>query len=283
VYRLSREPTPDDPPGTPARRDVGVLPFYAASSGPGYVSETYLWPFFGYTERTLPAPYRETRYLWPFWVQGQGDGRHVNRWGPFYTHSVIKGYDKQWVAWPLYRQARWVDEGIERERRQLLYFLYWHEEQRAAGRPQSPVAELTHVWPFFSGWDNGAGRRQWQLFSPLEVFFPGNAKVRQTWSPLFAVARHDQRAPGHTRTSLFWNAVTAESQAQEQRSEFHLGPLLSVSRAGGERRIAVGNGLFGFHRAAGGGWRVFWWDYPARAASAATTAQPAPSSPSPRP
>jgi hypothetical protein len=133
-----------------------------------------------------------------------------------------------------------------------------------AGRAQSPVAGLTHFWPFYSFWDSGAGHRQWQFFSPLEVFFPGNPKVRQAWSPFFAVARHDERAPGHTRTSLLWNAVTWEKQPAEERSELHVGPLLGVTRAGAEKRIAVGNGLFGLQHSPATGWRMFWWDFPGR-------------------
>ncbi|MEI6108316.1 MAG: hypothetical protein WCR49_15070, partial [Opitutae bacterium] len=70
---------------------LGVLPFYARDTGPGYISETYAWPFFGYTRRTEPFRYNEQRYLWPFLVQGQGEQRMVNRWAPFYTHSIVKG------------------------------------------------------------------------------------------------------------------------------------------------------------------------------------------------
>ena len=264
IYTLSREPALDDPPGSPPRREFGVLPFYARSTGPGYVSESYAWPFFGYTERTLPTRYSERRYLWPIFLQGRGQDRQVERWAPFYTHSIVKGYDKHWFAWPLLRQTQWTEENIERTRRQFLYFVYWQEQQRAIGRPLSRPAALTHCWPLFSHWDNGAGRRQWQLFSPLEVFFPDNLTVRQLWSPLFAIARHDERAPGSTRTSLLWNAVTWERRPEEDREEFHLGPLLGVTRVGADKRVALGNGLFGFRRQAGRGWRLFWLDFPDR-------------------
>lgn len=286
-----RHPSPDDPPGTPPRRDFGLLPFYTRSTGPGYVNEDYLWPFFGYTDQTRKegggllgssrqpgaertVNYRETRYLWPFFVQGRGDERMVDRWAPFYTHSIHQGYDKRWFLWPLLRRAEWTDDHVARERTQLLYFLYWREEQRAL-RHQAPAGSLTHVWPLFSHWENGAGRRQWQFLSPLEVFFPQAEKVKQNWSPLFALARHERRGPGDARTSLLWNAITWERQAAEQRSEFHLGPLLGVARRSAERRIAIGNGLFGFKRDAGRGWRMFWWDFPAKRAAA----QPLPPAP----
>lgn len=267
LYNVTRQPHRDDPAGTPARRDVGALPFWARSTGPGYVNQDFAWPFFGYTERTSPKRYSERRYFWPFLVQGRGEDRYVSRYAPFYTHSRSSGVDKQWFLWPLVRRADWTDEGVARERTQFLYFLYWNEQQRAAGRPDSPAAELTHVWPLVSRWDSGAGRRQWQFPSPLEVFFPHNDKIRHAWSPLFALARHDQRAPGDSRTSLLWNAVTWEQRAAEERSEFHLGPLLSVARHADERRIAIGNGIFGFKRDADRRWRPFWLDFPAKSAS----------------
>lgn len=266
-FNAIRQPLSDDPPGTAPRRDVGFLPFYVKNTGPGYINEDFLWPFFGYTERTLPKRYSERRYLWPLFMQGRGDERYVNRWAPFFSHSVIRGYDKQWLMWPLLRSAEWTDDGrVTRSRTQFLYFLYWNEEQRIAGRANSPVASLTHVWPLYSHWDSGAGRRQWQAFSPLDVFFPGNEKIRHAWSPFFALARHEQREGGSERTSLLWNAVTWEKHPAEARSEFHLGPLLGVTRHAGNQRIAIGNGLLGLRRGAGG-WRWFWLDFPAKPAT----------------
>ena len=279
IYNHTRYPAADAPPGTPPTRDIGALPFYAARTGPGYVNEDFLWPFFGYTDRTDPVRYHERRYLWPFFVQGRGDERHLNRWAPFYSHSVVKGHDKQWFAWPLLRYAVWIDENIERRRTQFLYFVYWHEGQRRVGRAGGPEAELTHLWPLVSAWDNGAGRRQWQFPSPLEVFFPGNEKVRHVWSPLFSLARHQQRAPGDERTSLLWDFVTWEKTAAARRSEFHLGPLVGVTREGEARRIAIGAGLFGVRRSATGSWRMFWWDFPPDSSPAATTASPPTSAP----
>jgi hypothetical protein len=99
------------------------------------------------------------------------------------------------------------------------------------------------------------------------VFFPGNEKIRHAWSPLFSLARFDQRAPGDERTSLLWDAVTYERQRGGERSEFHLGPLLSVARSPEGQRVAIGNGLFGFRRSAGEGWRLFWLDFPPKPAS----------------
>ncbi|HVU32573.1 MAG TPA: hypothetical protein VHE61_04015 [Opitutaceae bacterium] len=259
-YDATTSPAPDAPAGTPPRHAIGFLPFYARHTGPGYVDENVLWPFFGYTDRTTPARFHETRYFWPFLVQGRGSA-YVNRWGPFYTHSIVNGYDKTWYGWPLVRHAEWKDRGLAIERTQLFYFLYWSETQRSATRPAAPEASLTHVWPLYSTWTNGAGRSQFQLFSPLDVFFPGNQKIHDAWSPLFAILRRDQAAPGETRTSLLWNAVTWQRDDARRLRAFHLGPLLSVTRRAAAERISIGHGVVAFTRDATGGWTTRWFDF----------------------
>ncbi len=269
-YNNTTQPATDAPAGTPPTREFAALPFYAHASGPGYHGETYLWPFFGYTDRTAPERYHETRYLWPFFMQGRGDDHYVNRWGPFYTHSNIHGFDKTWIAWPLFKELNWTSEGVAQTKTQLLYFLYWSRVQRSPTNPQLPAASITHVWPLVSAWDNGAGRRQWQFPSPLEVFFQGNEKVRAAWTPLFSLVRYDQRAPGDVRTSILWDGITWERRDAEQRTEFHLGPLFSSSSQAGERRIAIGNGLVALRHTPAKGWRLFWLDFRSKPATTAS-------------
>lgn len=228
---------------------LGVLPFYARATAPGYIDETYLWPFFGYTHRTEPVKYDEQRYLWPFLVQGRGEARHVNRWAPVYSHSVVKGYDKTWFAWPIYRHAVWEDGGIAQEQNQVFFFLYWSLTQRSTANPATPPAHKTHLWPLLSSWDNGAGHRQLQLLSPFEVFFPTNEPVRQLYSPLFALYRFDQRAPGDSSNSVLFSLLSWRNTPVER--EFHFGPLLSVHSTPEGSRVAFGNGLLAWERLPG--------------------------------
>jgi len=211
-WNNSLPPPWDSPPGAAPTRQSGFLPFYSAERGAGFRNETYLWPFFGFTDRSVPYRYHETRYLWPLLVQGRGPDRLVNRWGPIYTHSLVKGVDKTWVIWPLWRRANWSEGDIAQTQTQFFYFLYWSLVQRSSTRPNAPSAQKVHLWPLLSYWDNGAGRRQWQVLSPFEVFFPHNDEVRQVWSPLFAFFRSDQRAPGDVRSSILWGAVSWEQR-----------------------------------------------------------------------
>ena len=241
-------------------RAFGVLPFYNRDTGPGYIRENFVWPFFGYTHRTIPNTYDERRYFWPFLVQGHGPQFLVNRWAPFYTHSNIKGYDKTWVLWPLWRHATWAEDGVEQEKNQLFFIVYWSLTQRSMTNPAAPPARKTHFWPLFSAWDNGAGHRQVQVLSPFEVFFQDNEPVRQLYTPFFALYRYDRQGPDASRHSLLWNAVTYRRSPANR--EFHLGPLFSSRTTPVTRRVTVGNGLLAWRRAAAGGrWRFSLFDF----------------------
>jgi len=250
--------------------NFGALPFYASDRSEGYVSETWAWPFFGYVDRTAPYRYHAKHYFWPFLVQGEGDERRVNRWAPFYTHSVIKGTDKRWVLWPLWRQARWQEGVLEQTKTQLLFVFYNSTHQRSLTNPAVAPARKMHVWPLFSSWNNGAGRRQVQALSPIEVFFPHNEPMRQTWSPLFALYRYDHQVNGDVRHSLLWDGVTYRRRTDADEREFNLGPILQVASRGETRRVALFRGLVGFRRTPGQKWwRPFFGDFNASFASPA--------------
>ena len=261
IWNHTIQPPEDSPPGTPPTRQYGFLPFYANEQHEGFRNQTYLWPFFGHTERTLPYRNDETRYFWPFLVQGRGDNLLVNRWGPFYTHSIIKGVDKTWYLWPFVRHAKWEESGVAQTRTQFLYLLYWSQRQRSLSNPLAAPADRTHVWPLFSKWDNGAGKKQFQLFSPFDALMPHSNDVRETWTPFFALYRFDQRAPEDKNRSLLWGAATWHHTHGEK--EFHLGPLFSTQSRPESKRVAFGNGLFGWKRNPGeerAHW--FWFDFP---------------------
>ncbi len=243
---------------TPTLKE-GFLPFYARERDADGVSESYLWPLFGYTDRKTPQPYHEVRFLWPLFVQGRGETRHVNRWAPFYTYSRIKGVEKTWFGWPLIRHQEWNDGALHRSRSQLLFFVFWSEHQRSLAQPDAPAASRTHFWPLLTVWDNGAGRVQAQFPSPLDVFFPGNDRIRQLYNPLFALYRLDQSRTGEVKETFLWNAIS--HYRSPERRAFHLGPLFSSESDASGSRLALGAGLIGLKRAPGRGWRLFLFDF----------------------
>ena len=250
--------------------NLGFLPFYARESTKAVTSETYLWPFFGYSDRTIPVHYHETRYFWPFLVQGRGDNKYVNRWGPFYTHSLRKGVDKTWVLWPLWCHQAWTDDGLNQSRNRFLWFLYNSTTQRSATNPSLPSAHKTHIWPLVSIWNNGAGRKQVQALSPFTVLFPYNEPIQLAWTPLFALYRYDSESPDDHRHTFLWNFISYR-RAPSQR-EFHLGPIISVDSGTAANRIALGCGLLGLKRATPEShWRFFFFEFKRHPAKAAAT------------
>lgn len=249
---------------------LGVFPFYVRETTSVVTQETYLWPFFGYTDRTAPVRYHETRYFWPLLVQGRGSRTYINRWSPFYTHSVIKGVDKTWILWPLWCHRTWTDDGLNQTRNQFLWFLYHSTTQRSAHNPALAPGHKTHIWPLVSIWDNGAGRKQVQALSLFTTLFPHNEAIPLTWDPLFSLYRYDSQGPNMSRHTLLWNFISWRHTPVQR--EFHLGPILSVDKGTAANRIAFGCGLLGMKRETPEShWRFFAFDFRRRPAKAEPT------------
>lgn len=225
----------------------GFLPFWATEHGEFVDDVTILFPFFGWKEDRT-TNYTEERYLYPFFMQGRGDNKYVNRWAPFYTHSIVTGVDKTWIMWPAWRDRTLQDQGLIIDRQQLFYFLYWNETQRSATNPNLAEAYETHVWPWISEYDNGAGLKQAQLFSPFEVFYPHNRSVRDLYTPLFAFWRSQWNTnTGESKQSFMWDFMVEEKTADSTR--FEINPFFLVHDVAPDHaEFSLGRGLLGYER-----------------------------------
>ncbi|KAF0095044.1 MAG: hypothetical protein E1N59_1472 [Puniceicoccaceae bacterium 5H] len=251
VYRDLDEPQP--------RHDFGVLPFYARSTDAGLKSETFGWPFFGYTKEWEPRPtYNETRYFWPLFVQGEGEEKFINRWMPFYTHEGKGLHKKKWYMWPILKRSERYEEPMTIDRDQLLYFLWWDERRSTA----SWESRKTFLWPLFGYWDDGQEARQIQLLDPLGGLFPNNSTMRDAWGNLFAIYRYDRRGDSQEH-SVLWNLVNWK-RAEGETLNLEIGPLFDYERA---EEHATGDwevlwGLVGRHGAEEDRrWEFFWKDF----------------------
>ncbi len=241
IYRKVSDLRAEEP--TVAR---GFLPFYALQHGPGLEDVTIGWPFFGW-RREAEGNYRENRYFWPLFVQAEGDRVYTNRWAPFYTHSVVGASDKTWIMWPAYRDRTLYEHELAIRRIQFFYFLYWRETQVSRANPDLPAAEMVHLWPLLSYYNNGAGLRQSQLFSPFEVFFPHRESFRLLYSPLFALFRKQEDLnTGVTEQSAFWGLF--RETRTEETLEFEVGPLFKHETGPDRARFSLLRGLLGFER-----------------------------------
>ncbi|MDR0901632.1 MAG: hypothetical protein LBM92_02555 [Opitutaceae bacterium] len=257
---------------------TAFLPFYYGETGPATTNRNYML-FFGKTHTTAPHKYDETRYFWPLLVQGRGERLRVNRWAPFYTHSKTPEREKTWVMWPLWKHTFWGDGQFAFERRQFALFLYHSTWQQGFDNPSPRPSNKTSVWPLYTSWSDGAGRRQIQALSPFEVFLPKSEPARLVWSPLFALYRYEQAAPGAFRHALLWNFVTYRREPDAR--EFHLGPLYSAHSGAGYKRHALLNGVAGLDRRPDRGWRPFLFKFRPEGPAFAKTAAAALSAPRP--
>jgi len=237
----------------------GALPFFQQEKAPGLISQTYLWPFFGFTQESDPRPdYQETRYFWPLLVQGRGEEKYINRWMPLFSHEFKPGRSKTWILWPFWKSSETDLDVLTRERSQFLYFLYWDEIQKNAHQPR--IARKTFVWPLLSYWNNPSrDRTQIQFLDPLTVFFPRNEKATFTWNPFFALYRYDRRETS-IRHSALWNLFQWE-HSPEQIEQLTLGPLFNYSAKTNNSNWTFLTGLIGRTTEQGQShWTFFWND-----------------------
>ena len=234
----------------------GFLPFYALEQSATVKDETFLYPFFGYRKESQPK-YHEVRYFWPLFVQARGEDHFVNRWAPFYTHSIKKGKEKKWIMWPLVKRESWEEQEFLMEQERFLYFLIRYRQQQSKRDPTLPPAKKMHVWPLYSYWDNGAGYKQFQLLSPFEPIFPSNRIVRHLYTPLFALYRYEQKQPGYRYEGLFFDWITREKTPDSEHLQ--IGPLFDYKIAPTQIRFEFVKGLLGFYKKEGKRkFKIFW-------------------------
>lgn len=232
-----------DQAGESQMHSWGVLPFFTGDDGPNFRSRSYLWPFFGFREKTGETPYHETLLFWPFLLQGRGEVDYENRWMPLYSSRLREGVHNRWILWPLWNRRQYALADLEVRRDRLLYFLWWDMKQESPDQENDFEARKTHLWPLFSRWTDGQGTTQWQVLSPLEPLFHKNQVVRDLYSPLFAIYRFEENEETETRRHrALFSLVTWERGPE--KNHFDLGPLLRLHRKEDNREFSLGRGLF---------------------------------------
>lgn len=216
----------------------GFLPFFASERSKDVNDLTLLWPLLG--QRQEPN-YHEWRWAWPFMVQARGH-TYINRWAPFYSHSIQKKVDKRWVAWPFIKWTQWNEKGLDLQRQQFLYFLFWQEIQKNKNTQQL-VVRKTHLWPWFSDWKNTEPyQRQFYMLSPLEVFFPKNLVVQKNYSPLFCLYKLNATET-LCEESFLWNLISSQKTAETKSVK--AGPFLQYHKNKEKTSFEILGGFLG--------------------------------------
>lgn len=194
-----------------------LLPLYARQRSPARDSTTYLWPVGLTLTESRSPPYHETRFLWPVFARARGEGKHVNRFWPVAGEKRTPTRENNFFLWPLFRESALRTESLERERIQVLFFLYsdLREESRTTGQSRRRVG----LWPLFTHSRDLAGNERLQILAPIETIFPDNEAIQRNWSPLWSVWREERNdTSGHLSQSLLWNLYRREVRGETRRT-----------------------------------------------------------------
>ncbi len=224
------------------------FPLYVAQRSKPRESTTVLWPLFTYTN-DREHRYRQWDVAWPLIRIARGEGRTSNRFLPFYMHEErllqhefllkeMKSTDLA-VLFPIYirNQDEFPDSLKVRDR--ILWWLY--SDTREAGRDGS--TRRIDAWPLFRYTRDREGAIQFQTLALLEALMPGNEKIEQNYSPLWALYTYRQNPHGDSVWSFLWSLLRHEETSAGRSIEV-LGPLLAYQERDEDAHLSLLGGLF---------------------------------------
>lgn len=230
---------------------VAVLPLYVGQHSRTRDSTTVLWPLFNHTQ-DREQQYEQWDAPWPLVKIARGEGRHITRVLPFFSVEErvlrqefllreLKSRDLI-VLFPLYMHSEEEIPGSLTLRDRILWYLYSDIRQR--GRDGS--TRRVDAWPFFRYTRDREGAVTFQSLALLEAFMPGNDKIEQNYSPLWALYTYRRNPAGDSVHSFLWNLVRHEETRGGGRSIEVLGPLLAYRQEGAAARFSLLGGLFAY-------------------------------------
>ncbi len=178
---------------------VRVPPLLHPGERPGSISENYLWPFFGYTEKTVALPLQRAALLLA--VPRAGEGRRPAR-GPL--GPLLHPFQHQGGGFDLGGLALLAQVNVGRRRHQagedavlLLPLLVAWTRASSLGRPwRTPTSATSGRFSASGTTAPAAGRSNSPARSRSSS--PGNLDMRVVWTPLFSIYRYDHRPTGET-------------------------------------------------------------------------------------
>jgi len=228
----------------PAQRSY--FPFYIRQNDVDFVETTLLWPFFAYREDTGEG-YREWDFPWPLVRISRGEGKHVNRFLPFYADETYRSIHKRWYLWPVYKFEETWTPNYDRTRHRVLFFLFnsSKETDHDSGQLQR---QHTAVWPVMSFVRHGAVR-ELRILSLLDPIFPERPPLERNWDPLWRLFARRWDPYGNSALSLFWNLYWQERRGDDVARE--LFPLFDYRREGDNINFGILKGLIRYRHVDG--------------------------------
>jgi hypothetical protein len=232
-----------------------AFPLVMAIRSPARDTTTVFWPLLTY-KVDRERKFEEWQFPFPLFIIARGEGRHVNRFLPFFTEEryILRGLPlvKEMkvrnfaVLYPLYIRTEDETPASLVVRDRILWWLY--SDARETGKEGD--ARRVDMWPFFRYVRNKEGWVTSQALALLEAFMPGNEVFERNWSPLWALYTYRRNPQGDEAHSVLWNLVRVET-TREGRTVEVLGPLFAYREQGEESRLSLLAGLLAFERTPG--------------------------------
>ncbi|HWU40933.1 MAG TPA: hypothetical protein VN203_25060 [Candidatus Acidoferrum sp.] len=226
------------------------FPLYIAQRSKPRDSTTVLWPLFTYTD-DRERHYRQWDVAWPLVKIARGEGRTTNWFLPLYAHEqrvlrhefLLKEMktDDLAVLFPIFIRQQVEFPDSLKVRNRILWWLY--SDELETGRDGS--TRRIDAWPFFRYTRDREGAIQFQSLALLEAFMPGNEKIEQNYSPLWALYTYRRNPEGDSVWSFLWSLLRHE-ETRAGRSIEVLGPLLAYRERGEDVQFSLLGGLFAY-------------------------------------
>jgi len=186
-----------------------AIPLYAYSRSPQRDSTSVLWPFFTWIDDRAKK-YHEWQGPWPFVIFTRGEGKTTSRIFPLFSLSHNKELENDLFLWPLYQHHRLQSAPLERNRTQVLFYLYSKTVEK---NTQTGVEKKRlDMWPFFTWHHDFNGNERLQVLALVEPAVPNNRGIERNWSPLWSLWRaEDNPKTGASSRSLLWNLYHRET------------------------------------------------------------------------
>lgn len=215
-------------------RQQALLPLYHWQRSAARDSTTVIWPLFSLVDDRARG-YREWHLPYPFIVFARGEGKRTSRVWPLFGVAEQEGLKKRFILGPLHR-SRWSQtELLDRERHQILYFLY--DDLREKNLETGQERRRRNLFPLFTYERDREGRESLQVLALLEPFLPANESVRRSLSPLWALWRQQNNpAENKSSQSLLWNLYRRDVKDDERKVSLLFG-LFRYERSAKERAL----------------------------------------------
>ena len=202
-------------------KEIDVLPFYAQYRSPLRDTTSVLWPFFNYID-DRGRKYREWEGPWPLVIFARGEGKTTSRILPLFSRqrSDTQMFDS--YLWPVYKYKRLHAGSLDRQRWQVLYFLFSHVRERNAETGGRKTR--TDFLPLFTYRRDYNGNTRLQILAPIEPVLPNNKSVERNWSPVWSLWRSEHNPTAHASSqSLLWNLFRREASPASKKCSLLFG------------------------------------------------------------